>query len=495
MSKSDSIPTETLDPQDWGATRNLAHRMVDDAFEYLETVRERPAWQEVPAEVARTFTGGVPLEPQGSEKAYEDFLENVMPYPMGNIHPRFWAWYMGNGTVMGALGDFLAAVMNPNMGGGNHAAVLVEQQVMSWCKEIIGFPEAAGGLMVSGASMANLIGLAVARNVGADADVRTEGVQVAPRPLVFYSSSEVHSCHQKAAELLGLGNRALHKVPVDSAYKVDVSALREMIAADRKAGAKPFCVVGNAGTVNTGAVDDLNALADLCEREGLWFHVDGAIGGFVGLSSQLEQLVSGIERADSVALDLHKWLHVPFEAGVALVRHEKPHRNTFSLTPEYLQHATRGVAGGELWFSDYGVELSRGFKALKVWLSFKEHGVRKYGRLMEQNVAQAQYLAELIEQEAGLELTAPVGLDIVCFRFNPGGLTGDALDDLNKELLIRIHESGVAVPSYTTLNGNYCLRVAISNHRSTFQDFELFVRETVRLAQELLAEGFLEATA
>ena len=483
MSISNLSRTETLDPQDWGEMRDLAHRMVDDAFEYLETVRERPAWQEVPAAVVQTFSEGVPLEPQGAEQAYKDFKERVLPYPMGNIHPRFWAWYMGSGTVMGALGDFLAAVMNPNMGGGNHAAVLVEQQVIGWCKEMIRFPAEASGLMVGGASMANLVGLAVARNSRA-ADVRAEGLRAAP-PLVFYSSSEVHSCHQRAAELLGLGAQALHKVPVDSTYKLDVSALSNMIAADREAGAKPFCIVGNAGTVNTGAVDDLNALADLCEREKLWFHVDGAIGGFVSLSPQLEHLVSGMARADSVALDLHKWLHVPFEAGVALVRHEKLHRNTFSLTPAYLEHATRGVAGGELWFSDYGVDLSRGFKALKVWLSFKEHGIRKYGRLMEQNVAQAHYFAELVEQAAEFELLAPVGLDIVCFRFNPGGLTDEVLNSLNKELLVRIHESGVAVPSYTTLNGRYCLRVAISNHRSTYQDFELFVRETVRLAAEL----------
>ncbi|CAN5901223.1 aspartate aminotransferase family protein [soil metagenome] len=495
MSVSNLSRTETLDPQDWRAMRDLAHRMVDDAFAYLETVRERPAWQEVPAAVVQTFSDSVPLEPQGAERAYQDFKENVMPYPMGNIHPRFWAWYMGSGTVLGALGDFLAAVLNSNMGGGNHAAVLVEQQVIGWCKQMIHFPTDASGLMVSGASEANLIGLTVARNTQADADVRSEGVAAAPRPLVFYSSAEVHSCHQKAAELLGLGSRALHKVSVDSLYRIDVAALAAVVAADRAAGAKPFCVVGNAGTINTGAVDDLNALADFCEREGLWFHVDGAIGGFVSLSPQLEHLVSGIERADSVALDLHKWLHVPFEAGVALVRHEKAHRHTFSLTPDYLQHATRGVAGGELWFSDYGVQLSRGFKALKVWLSFKEHGVRKYGRLMEQNVAQAHYFAGLVEQEAGLELTAPVGLDIVCFRFNPGGLSDEALDALNKELLIRIHESGIAVPSYTTLNGRYCLRVAISNHRSTSQDFELFVRETVRLGEGLQGETPAVVTA
>ncbi len=481
---------ETLDPQDWPAMRTLAHQMVDDAFSYLETVRERPAWQDIPTEVAQALQTSLPLEPQGAAQAYEDFKEQVMPYPMGNIHPRFWAWYMGNGTMMGALGDFLAAVTNSNMAGGRHAGMLVEQQVVSWCQEMLGFPTAASGLMVSGASMANLIGLAVARNAQTEADIRSDGMAAVPRPLVLYSSSEVHSCHQKAAELLGLGSRALRKIQVGRDYKIDVAALAKAVAADRAAGAKPFCVIGTAGTVNTGAVDDLSALADLCERENLWFHVDGAIGGLLTLSPKLKSLVTGIDRADSVALDFHKWLHVPFEAGLALVRNERAHRQAFSLTPEYLQHAPRGVAGGEVWFSDYGVDLSRSFKALKVWLSLKEHGVRKYGRLMEQNVAQAHYLTELIEKEMQLEQVAPVALDIVCFRFNPGGLGDEGLNDLNKELLIRIHESGVAVPSYTTLKGHYCLRVAISNHRSTFGDFEVFIRETVRLGQALLEETF-----
>ncbi len=481
---------ETLDPQDWVAMRSLAHQMVDDAFTYLETVRERPVWQDIPAEVTHALQEGVPLEPQGAEQAYQDFKTHVMPYPLGNIHPRFWAWYMGNGTVMGALGDFLAAVTNSNMAGADHAGMLVEGQIVEWCREMLDFPANASGLMVSGASMANLVGLAVARNVHAGADVRSEGMAAVPRPLIFYSSAEVHSCHQKAAELMGLGSRALHKIPVGHDYKIDVAALAEAIRADREAGAEPFCVVGNAGTVNTGAVDDLQALADLCDRENLWFHVDGAIGGLLTLSPKLKPLVAGIERADSVALDFHKWLHVPFEAGMALVRNESAHRHTFSLTPEYLQHATRGVAGGEVWFSDYGVELSRSFKALKVWLSLKEHGVRKYGRLMEQNVAQAHYLAELVEREAQLERLAPIELDIVCLRFNPGGLDDDALNSLNRELLMRLHESGVAVPSYTTLKGRYCLRVAISNHRSTFEDFDVFVLETLRLGHQLLEEGF-----
>ena len=485
---------ETLDPADWGAMRELAHRMVDDAFTYLETVRERPAWQEMPAEVVHAFNDDVPLEPQGAEAAYRDFTKHVLPYPMGNIHPRFWAWYMGSGTVTGALGDFLAAIMNSNLGGGNHAAVLVEKQVIAWCKTMMDFPDEASGLLTSGASMANLVGLSVARNAGADVDVRTEGVGAA-QPLTFYSSSEVHSCHQKAAELMGLGSQALRKLPVNSDYQLDLTALAATVAADRDAGARPFCVVGNAGTINTGAVDDLNALADFCERERLWFHVDGAIGALVALSPTLKPLVAGLERADSLALDLHKWMHVPFEAGVALVRHEKPHRHTFSLTPEYLQHTPRGLAGGEVWFSDYGVQLSRNFKALKVWLSFKEHGINRYARMIEKNVEQAHYFADLIEREARLESMAPVGMDIVCFRFNPGGLSTNNLNILNQELLIRLHEGGVAVPSYTTLNGAYCLRIAIANHRSTFEDVEIVVEEVLRLGDALVNENFIEKKA
>jgi aromatic-L-amino-acid decarboxylase len=485
---------ETLDPQDWGHMRALAHRMVDDAFSYLEGVRDRPAWQHIPDEVAQNLKEPLPLEPQGAEKAYQDFCDNVMPYPMGNIHPRFWAWYMGSGTVMGALGDFLAAIMNPNLGGGNHAAAQVELQVIDWCKAMLGFPADASGLIVSGASMANLVGLAVARHAQAGFDIRRQGQHAAPKPLVFYSSVEVHSCHQKSAELMGLGSNALRKIPTRANYRIDVDALEHAIAKDRAEGFQPFCVIGSAGTINTGAVDDLNALADLCEQEKFWFHVDGAIGAVAAIAPKLRHLVAGIERADSIALDLHKSMHVPFEAGVVLVKHADTHFRTFALSPEYLQTQTRGLASGR-WLYEYGVQTTRGFKALKVWLSFKEHGINRYARILEKNVEQARYLAQLIEKEERLELMAPVGMDIVCFRFNPGGLTDEALDTINKELLIRIHESGVAVPSYTTLDGKYCLRVAISNHRSTFEDFDIFIEAVLEQGGRLLAEGFAEAGA
>ena len=486
MSSENVTKEESLDPEDWQLMRALGHQMVDDMLTYLETVRARHVWQPVPKEVKAYFNQPLPMEPQGPEQTYRDFLEYVLPHPMGNIHPRFWGWVIGTGTPLGMLADMLAAGMNPNVGGADHVANYVESQVLGWCKEMLAYPAEASGLLVSGGSMANLVGLTVARNTKAEFDLRQQGIYASTRKMTLYGSNETHSSVQKAVELLGLGSNAFRQIPTDKDFQIDLSELEAALAQDRQAGCQPFCVVGNAGTVNTGAIDDLEALAQICDREKLWFHVDGAFGALAGLSQELRPLVAGMEKADSLAFDLHKWMYMPYEVGCALVRQEEAHRKAFALTPDYLTHSDRGLAGGKIWFSDYGVQLSRGFRALKVWMSIKEHGVQKYARLIKQNVDQAHYLAKLVEDSADLQLLAPVPLNIVCFRFIAHQHDDETLNELNKELLIRLHESGVAAPSYTLINGRYALRVAITNHRSRRQDFELLVAEVVRLGNKLV---------
>jgi len=412
-----------------------------------------------------------------------------LPYPIGNIHPRFWGWVFGTGTVMGVFAEMLAATMNTNSGDfDHHSAIHVEKQVIDWCKEMLGFPKSASGLLTSGCSTANLIGLAVARNAKAGYNLRQNGIRYSQNRMTLYASQEIHSSIQKAVELLGLGSVALRLIPVDQDYRIDLDALQAAIDADREDGHLPFCVVGAAGTVNTGAIDDLVSLADICRQEDLWLHIDAAFGAWAVLAPGLRHLIAGIERADSLAFDLHKWMYVQFEIGCVLVRHAADHHQAFSITPAYLQRQGdgRGMTGGDLpWFTEYDIQLSRGFRALKAWMSLKEHGVRKYARLVQQNVDQARYLAELVASAPELELAAPVPLNVVCFRYLASGLEPGALDALNKDILVELQESGVAVLSGTTLQDKFVLRLGHTNHRTRYEDLDLLVRETIRIGNEL----------
>jgi aromatic-L-amino-acid decarboxylase len=486
MTPPPAPPEETLDPADWSQLRALGHRMVDDMMDYLEQVRERPVWQPVPAGTRAALDEPTPRDPTDPAVVYQQFREHILPYPNGNIHPRFWGWVMGTGTPLAMLADMLASGMNAHLAGYDQAPALVERQVIRWMADLLGFPAESSGLLVSGATVANLVGLAVARNAGAGFDIRADGLQRAGTPrLVFYGSSETHSWARKASELLGMGDGALRRIPVSAAYEVDVAALRAAIAADRAAGHRPFCVIGNAGTVNTGATDDLRALAAVCRDERLWFHVDGAFGAFAALAPSLRETVAGLELADSVAVDLHKWGYLPFEVGLALVRHPDAHRATFATASSYLDAAPRGIVAGGFPFADLGVQLTRGFRALKVWMSLKAHGADAWGRLIEQNVMQARYLRGLIEVEPRLELLAPAPLNIVCFRFVAPGRSDAELDAINQEILIRVQERGIAVPSSTVLGGRFALRVAITNHRSRLADFDLLVAAVLAAGAEV----------
>ena len=382
----------------------------------------------------------VPTNPEQPEEVYREFVGKVLPYPMGNIHPRFWGWILGTGTITGAYAEFLAASINTNNGGGNQIGNHVEKQVIDWIKEMLEFPATASGVLTSGCSASNLIGLTVARNVKSTVDLRRKGLQPATEKMVLYASEEAHSSIQKAAELLGLGNEALRLIPVNSLFQIDQAKLNAAIIKDRQEGFAPFCVVGAAGTTNTGSVDDLKALAELCKKEKLWFHIDGAFGAWARLSSKAKNLVAGLELADSLALDLHKWMYMPYEIGCVLVRDEKHHRKAFALTPDYLAHGEgeRGATGGDLpWFSDYSFELSRGFRALKAWMSIKEHGSKKYARLIQQNINQAHTW----QTNQSLTRTGAFSADYTEHCLLPFCLSefaDEALDGVNREIGVEL---------------------------------------------------------
>ena len=475
-------PVTSLDPADWTSTRALLHRVVDDLVDRMERRREEPVWRPMPDEVRHSFDGPLPRHPAGAEAAYEAVLERVVPYTMGNDHARFWGWYMGAGNPVGNLADLVASVLNPNLGGGDHAPVHLEAQAARWCAEAAGYPTDASGLFVAGASEANLVALAVARSAALGPQVRTDGL-AGLGPVAVYSSAEAHSCHRKSCEVLGLGEAALRLLPTHEDATLDVDALRAAVGADRAAGITPLAVIATAGTVNTGAIDDLLAIAAVAREERLWFHVDGAIGGFLALSSAADR-VRGLELADSVALDLHKWMQAPMDVGLVLVRDPAAHRAAFSVVPAYLRHATRGVAGGEVWPNEYGIALSRGFRALRVWMALTAHGADAFGAVMDTTMAQASHLAGLVDAHPDLERMAPVGCDIVCFRYAPRSLAPERLDAVNHELVLLVQESGVAVVTESTVRDAVVVRVAIGNHRTRTEDLDLLVETVLRLGPE-----------
>jgi len=463
--------TDSLDPKDWTETRAVAHQMLEDALDKMEGVSEGPVWQALPDELMLNLKALLPRQGVGIAATQEQ-VKNLLPYGVGNTHPRFFGWVHGAGTASGVVADIAAAAMNANLGGRDHGAIYVEKQVVAWMRQMFGFPKEASGLVVSGTSMATIIALKVARE--ARLGVATRGKGVGAHRLVGYASNQAHNCVARACDLLGLGGDSLRKVPVNAAYEMDMDALSGMIADDIAAGYEPFLLVGTAGTVNVGAFDDLAALADLAAKNQMWYHVDGAFGAAGVLSDTLRPRLNGIDRADSLAFDFHKWLHVNYDAGFVLVRDEAKHLAAFSSRPDYLQGAARGLAAGNPWPVEYGPELSRGFRALKIWAQLMEHGTEKLGAMISKNCAQAQYLAALVLGHPDLMLLAPVASSVVCFRY------GDS-DMVNAEIVMRLQESGVAVPSVTTLNGQTAIRVNITNHRTQDADLAMLVGEIVKV--------------
>lgn len=482
MGDATSTRRGRLDPADWPDFRRQAHALLDDLLERLEGACEGPVWRPVPDAVKQRLAVPCPDQPADLAHLLTDLGELILPYGTGNTHPRFWGWVHGSGTPGGLLAEMAAAALNANCGGRDHAAIYVERLVVDWAKSWFGFPAAAGGLLVGGTSMANLMGLAVARHHRCGSALRADGLQ--GRRLVAYASAELHMSSAKAFELLGLGHQALRKVPVDEDFRLDMAALAAAVDDDRRQGFEPFAVIASAGTVNTGAIDPLAAIADFCRDRGLWLHVDGAFGALLALVPTLAPRLAGLERADSLAFDFHKWLHVPYDAACLLVRDGGLQKATFGGRPDYLA-AAGGLAGGDPWPCDLGIELSRGFKALKVWFTIREQGTKRLGEAIAANCAQARFLGGLVDASPNLERMAAVSLNIVCFRYRAEGWGDARLDELNAALVAQLHLRGIAVPSTCRLRGRLAIRVCITNHRSIDEDFEILVRAVEAIGGEI----------
>jgi glutamate/tyrosine decarboxylase-like PLP-dependent enzyme len=465
-----SEASETLDPSNWDDIRALGHRMLDDMLDYAAEIRDRPVWQPIPDQVRARFHATLPRQASDLGEVYREFSDFIVPYATGNVHPGFMGWVHGGGTAVGMLAEMLAAGLNANLGGRDHIPVEVERQIVEWMRQMFDFPNAASGIFVTGTSMANLMAVLVARTSALGRSVRKRGIGDEGTLLTAYTSKAAHGCITKAMDIAGFGSNALRCIEVDRFHRIDVVALRARIALDRDAGLKPFLVVGSAGTVDIGAIDDLKALSELCREEQLWFHVDGAYGALGILSPILAPRLAGIESADSIALDFHKWGQVPYDAGFLLVRDGDRHRDTFAAPAAYLRRETRGLAAGSAWPCDLGPDLSRGFRALKTWFTLKTYGTEKLGAIIARTCALAGYLETRVLAEPRLELLAPVQLNIVCFRYR----ATDA-NKVNGDIVIDIQESGIAAPSTTLLDGQLAIRAAIVNHRTDTCDIDALI--------------------
>ncbi|HET9169583.1 MAG TPA: aminotransferase class V-fold PLP-dependent enzyme [Actinospica sp.] len=456
------------------------------ASAHLSGIGERPVWQRVPGGLADELAGQ-PLPEGGTDPAalLADVERRVLAYPMGNGHPAFFGWVNAAPHPAGIAGALLAAAANPSSAGGDHADVYLERGVVRWIAELVGFPHETGaGLLTSGASMATIVAIGAARHRALERagwNVREQGLSGAPR-LTAYATAEVHSCVGKAIELLGIGKANLRVVPDDGFGHMDVSALRTMIAADREAGALPFLAVGSAGTVTTGAVDPLREIAAACAESEIWFHVDGAYGAFGVLDPVISERYAGLELADSVALDPHKWLQVPAGVGCLLVRDRAQLRATYSLVPAYLRDDSADSLG---WYSEYGIEQTRPFRALSVWAALAARGRGGVAADIAACTGAARRLDELVAKDPDFELAAETEVSIVAFRYAPAGLSDAESDRITRDLAVAIQRRGRVFITDSVYRDRPVLRACLINPAVGEAELRLLLQEARAAAAAL----------
>src|SRR5213595_4001135 len=484
-------PAHLLDPSP-EQIRSWANAAVELMAEYLGTIRNRRVYPYTSSrQIRERLDSSLPKEPVNFDELLHTSRSTLIELSRHNGHPRMFGYVQAPGTAIAAFADLLSSTLNANLTAWRSApaAVEIERLTIDWIKQIIGFNRNAAGLFVSGGSMANMAALAAARRAKAPPEIQNKGAQSCSRPLRIYASEETHHSVAKAAALLGIGHDNVRLISVDERYKINLHELVAAIEEDRTAGHLPICVVANAGTVATGAFDPLSQIGEIARRFNLWLHVDGAYGGFAALAPSARPLFASIGEADSVALDPHKWLYLPVDCGCILYRDPEAARATFAHEAEYTrvigQEADEAFA-----FWDYGPELSRRFRALKVWMLLKGVGLESLSAAIESNLACARYFESIVRESDDFEMIAPVELSIFCFRHVPIQLRSEsdqAIDGFNERLLVALQRDGSSYLSNTMLGGRFAFRGCVLNYRTTLRDMEILLDDLRRVSKPLPA--------
>ncbi|GJL94862.1 MAG: cytochrome d ubiquinol oxidase subunit I [Hyphococcus sp.] len=464
-----------LDPANWEEFRSFLHELSDDVTTHLKDIRQKRVWTRPTPDVYDAFRSDIPVEGKGVDATYEEFKTNILPHIAGNIHPRFWGWVVGSGAPSSMVGDWLAAFVNGVPTIFDESARLTEIQIIDWIKSLFGFDDEASGVLTTGVSESTLIALVAARHSVLGEVGKQKGLYGIDADPVFYLCDQTHDSSRKAIEIMGFGSDHIQTIASDDQFQMKPDLLADQIKNDLQQGRKPIAVIATVGTVGTGAFDDLEAIGAICKKENIWLHVDGAFGVWAILSETKKDNVRGLEYADSLVFDMHKWMYQSYDIGCVLVRSAVKHRRSLQVSANYLDQIEGTLRNVSKDLCDYTIQLSRGFKALKFWFSLKSEGLSSFAKAIDHNIDCADYLTRRIEQSPNLELLAPTSLNVVNFRYLAVGKTNEELNKINTELVRRLNSDGVAVPSSLIFDGKFAIRIAISNHRTNRNDIDLML--------------------
>ena len=483
------MQNESLDfsQDDFKTLLEQSCELILKQFEQLDASK---GYHDVPQPTIESwFLEEVPKTGMDPRKLLEEVAEKVLGTATGNLGPHMYAYVMSGGNQMALIAEQLATTINQNQTKWHLGPAMneIEKRVIAWTADLLGFPKGSGGVLVSGGSAANLTGLTVGRNIiFEEHNIRKQGL-FGQKPFTVYASEEVHSCVDKSVELLGIGSAQLRKIPTNADYQIHLEILIEQLEKDIRDGYRPFCLIGNAGTVNTGAIDDLEALAKIAEKYGMWYHIDGAYGALAGILEPLKSLYAGMEKADSIALDFHKWLYVPFEGGCTLVRSWDKLRRTYFKKAAYLD-TELGTTENRLEFNEHYFQLSRNAKAFKVWMTIKAYGINRLKAMIQKDIDLTNYLNEKIQASTDFELMAASHLAVSCFRYVKGLKDAKAIDQFNRQLMPALEQDGRVFIMGTQLKGSYAIRACFINHRKTKATTDYLLEVIRDVAQKLQQE-------